>query len=207
MKQARIAEPIARTEAAIINDIAGESEHLGAAEQEFSGLEARRSRMLASGAELDEIHQLADSLARAKLKVEIAETRIGALNQELKRFYAAAARAAVDAAMAPLAAIDAEERATVRSYEEHAAAVAADLAKLVEIDARRHQVSVAVHRLTGAWTPAVSAVPHASSLAQVKLPSAIGQKDFWPSQAAALIEVQERAARDAAALAEYRQNE
>jgi hypothetical protein len=207
MKQARIAEPIARTEAAIINDIVGESEHLGAAEQEFSGLEARRSRMLAGGAELDEIHQLADSLARAKLKVEIAETRLSALNQELKRFYAAAAQAAVDAELAPLAVIADEERATVRSYEEHAAAVAADLARLVELDARRHQVSVAVHRLTGTWTPADSPV-HRASLGQVRLPSATGDKDFWPSQSAALIEVQARAARDAAALAEYhRQSE
>jgi hypothetical protein len=206
MKQTPIVAPAKRTEGSIIDDIAAESERLGAAQQEAAALEARRAGMLASGT-LEEIHGLTDTTARARLKVEIAQSRVDALNGELRRFYATQERAAVDAAMAPLAAIDAEERATVRSYEEHAAAVAADLARLVELDARRHQVSVAVHRLTGTWTPAVSAVPHASSLAQVKLPSAIGQKDFWPSEAAALIEVQERAARDAAALAEYRQNE
>jgi hypothetical protein len=202
MKQIKIAEPIERTEQAIVEDIARESTALGAAEQEFAGIEARRSRMLASGAELDAIHQLADSLARAKLKVEIAETRLGALNGELKRFYAAAAQAAVDAEMAPLAAIDAEELQALADYETHARLVAEDLVRLRELQDRRHQVSVAVHRLTGTWTPFVSPANRAS-LAQAKIPSAVGGAYHWPPQSAAMLEVQARAARDAAALAEF----
>jgi hypothetical protein len=202
LKQIKIAEPIERTEQAIVNDIALESERLGAAQQEAAGFQDRRARLLATGT-LDEIHALADSLARAKLGVEIAQSRLDALNGELRRFYAAEAQAAVDAELAPLSAIDAEERATVLSYEEHAAAVAADLAKLQELDSARRQVSVAVHRLTGQWTEPVSPTSR-SSLAQVKLLSATGDKDFWPPQSAAMLEVQARAARDAAALAEYR---
>jgi hypothetical protein len=163
MKQIKIAEPIARTDAAIIDDLARESTALGAAEQEFAGIEARRSRMLASGAELDEIHGLADSLARAKLKIEIAQARLDALNGELRRFYAAAAQAAVDAELAPLSAIDAEEARVLADYETHARLVAEDLAKLQELDSARHRVSVAVHRLTGEWNH--SAAP------QVALPS------------------------------------
>lgn len=65
MKQTKITLPAVRGEQAIIDDIAGESERLGAAEQEFATLGARRSRMLTSSAGLDEIHGLADSLARA----------------------------------------------------------------------------------------------------------------------------------------------
>ena len=107
-------EPIERTEQQIIDDIALESERLGAAEQEFAGIEARRSRMLASGT-LDEIHGLADLLARARLKIEISDSRLASLSGELKRFYAAEAQAAIDAEMAPLAAIDAEEREAIRS--------------------------------------------------------------------------------------------
>jgi hypothetical protein len=206
LKQIKIANPTVRSEGAIISDIADAQTAIGAAQQELADLEDRRAAMLASGT-IDEIYALVDSVTRAKLKIEIAETRLDALNKELAKFYETEARAAVDAAMAPLAAIDAEERAAIRSYEEHAAAVAADLARLVELDARRHQVSVAVHRLTGQWTPADSPV-HRPSPAQVKLPSATGDKDFWPSQSAALIEVQARAARDLAALAEYhRQSE
>jgi hypothetical protein len=201
MKQIKIALPAERTEQQIIDSIAGESTALGAAEQEFAGIEARRSRMLASGAELDEIHQLADSLARARLKIEIADSRLAGWNQELKRFYAAQARAAVDAALAPLAGIDAEEREAVRSYEEHAAAIAADLAKLQELDARRHRVSVEGHRLNGQYL--THSKTYRGSLAQVRLPSAEGDADHWPPQSAAMLEVQARAARDAAALEEY----
>jgi hypothetical protein len=202
MKQIKIAEPAARTEAAIIESIASQSLALGIAEQEIAALEARRAGMLASGT-LEEIHGLADSLARARLKIEIAESRLGGWNQELKRFYAAEAQAALDAEMAPLAAIADEERATVRSYEEHAAAVAADLAKLMELDVRRHRVSVAVHRLNGQWVSADSPIRRGPITSQVKLPSATGDKDFWPPQSAAMLEVHARAARDAAAAAEY----
>jgi hypothetical protein len=203
LRQIKIAEPTARTEAAIINDIARESERLLSAEQEVAGFQDRRARLVATGT-LDEVHALADSVTRAKLGAEIAQSRLDALNGELRRFYAAEAQARIDAALAPLAAIDAEERATVRSYEEHAAAVAADLAKLVELDGRRHRVSVAVHRLNGQWVSADSPIRRGPITAQVKLPSATGDKDFWPPQSAAMLEVQARAARDAAALAEYR---
>jgi hypothetical protein len=197
MKQTIVA-PAKRTEGSIISDIADAQTAVGAGQQELAGLEARRARMLATGT-LDEIHGLADSLARAKLKVEIAESRANVLNNELKRLYEGAAQAAVDAELAPLAAIDAEELASVRSYEQHAAAVAADLAKFQELDARRHQVSVAVHRLTGQWTQFDSPT-NRSSLANVKLPSATGDKDFWPRQSTAVLEAH---ARDAAALEEY----
>jgi hypothetical protein len=201
LKQIKIANPTVRNEGAMVSDIADAQTAIGAAQQELAGLEARRSAMLASGT-IDEIYALVDSVTRAKLKIEIAETRLDALNKELAKFYETAARAAVDAAMAPLAVIADEERATVRSYEEHAVLLAADLARLVELDARRHQVSVAVHRLTGTWTPPVSPIGR-PSLGQVRLPSAEGGADHWPSQSAALIEVQARAARDLAALAEY----
>jgi len=176
MKQIKIAEPAARTEAVIINSIAAETERLGAAQQEAAKLEDRRAEMLATKT-LDEVHALADSVTRAKLGAEIAQARLDALNGELRRFYAAAAQAAVDAELAPLSAIDAEEARVLADYETHARLVAEDLAKLQELDSARHQVSVAVHRLTGRWdTPASR-----SSLAQkVKLPSATGDKDFWP---------------------------
>jgi hypothetical protein len=181
MKQIKIAEPAARTEAAIIESIASQSLALGIAEQEIAALEARRAGMLATGT-LDEIHGLADSLARAKLKVEIAESRANVLNNELKRFYEVAAQAAVDAELAPLAAIDVEELQALADYETHARLVAEDLARLAGLDSARHQVSVAVHRLTGRWDNPTSR----SSLAQkVKLPSATGDKDFWPPQSAA----------------------
>jgi hypothetical protein len=201
MKQTQIVAPAKRTEGSIIDDIALEAERLGAAQQEAAGFQDRRGRLLATGT-LAEIHALADSHASARLGAEIAQSRLDALNGELRRFYAAEAQAAVDAEMAPLAAIGAEELQALADYETHARLVAADLAKLMELDGRRHQVSVAVHRLTGQWTPAVSPV-HRASLGQVRLPSSTGDKDFWPPQSAALIEVQERAARDAAALEEY----
>jgi hypothetical protein len=207
MKQTPIVAPAKRTEGSIIDDIALESGRLGAAQQALAGLEDRRAAMFADGAGLDEVHGLADSLARARLKIEIAESRLGGWNQELKRFYAAEAQAALDAEMAPLAAIADEERATVRSYEEHAAAVSADLAKLMELDVRRHRVSVAVHRLNGQWVSADSPIRRGPITSQVKLPSATGDKDFWPPQSAAMLEVHARAARDAAALLEYRESE
>jgi hypothetical protein len=112
LKQIKIANPTVRSEGAIISDIADAQTAIGAAQQELAGLEDRRAAMLASGT-IDEIYALADSVTRAKLKIEIAESRLDALNKELRRFYAAAAQAAVDAAMAPLAAIDAEERAAI----------------------------------------------------------------------------------------------
>jgi hypothetical protein len=202
MKQIKIAEPVARAEQQIIDDIAGESERLGAAEQEFAGLGARRSRMLASGT-LEEIHGLADSLARAKLKIEIYESRLASLNGELKRFYAAEAQAAIDAAMAPLVAIDAEEQQALADYETHARLVAEDLVRLRELQGRRHQVSVAVHRLTGTWVSADSPNYRGALAQQVKLPSATGDKDHWPLQSAAILDAAARATRDQAALAEY----
>jgi hypothetical protein len=137
MKQTQIAAPAQRTEGAIVNDIAAESERLGAAEQEFAALEGRRAAMLATES-LDKVHALADSLARAKLKIEIAETRLDALNTELKRFYAAEAQAAVDAELAPLPAIADEELQALADYATHAAAVAEALAALQALDARRH---------------------------------------------------------------------
>jgi hypothetical protein len=206
MKQTPIAAPAQRTEAVIIESISAEAERLGAAQQMLAALEDRRAEMLTTKT-LDEVHALADSVTRAKLGAEIAQSRLDALNGEFRRFKAAEAQAAVDAAMAPLAAIADAERATVRSYEEHAAAVAADLAKLMELDGQRHQVSVAVHRLTGQWTPADSPIHRGPITAQVKLPRATGDKDFWPPQSAAMIEVHARAARDAAALLEYRESE
>jgi hypothetical protein len=176
MKQIKIAEPIERTEQAIVNDIALESERLGTAQQEIAAFEDRRAAMLATES-LDKIHALADSHARAKLGVEIAETRLDALNAELRRFYAAEAQTAVDAALAPLAAIADEERRVLADYETHARLVAEDLERLAGLDSARRQVSVAVHRLTGQWTIPASR----SALTQkVKLPSATADKDFWP---------------------------
>jgi hypothetical protein len=207
MKQAPIKLPAERTEAVIVEDIALQSERLGAAEQEAAGFQDRRARLLATGT-LAEIHQLADSHARARLGAEIAQSRLDALNGELRRFYAAAAQAAVDAEMAPLPGIDAEERRVLADYETHAAAVAADLAKLHELDARRHQVSVAIHRLTGQWTPLHSPTGWAPITAKAKLPSAEGGADHWPvAPRVVLLDAQARAVRDAAALAEFRQNE
>jgi hypothetical protein len=204
MKQTPIAEPAKRTEGSIIDDIAAESERLGAAQQEAAVVQDRRARLVATGT-LDEVRALADSVDRAGLQMEISQARIEALNQELKRFYATEARAALDAAMKPLSAIDAEELQVVKSYEAHAAAVAVDLAKLQALDSQRHQVSVAVHRLTGTWTPFVSPA-HRASLGQVRLPSAEGGADHWPvSPRVVLLDAQARAARDAQALAEYHQ--
>ena len=134
--------------------------------------------------------------------MEIAQSRIEALNGELRRFYATEARAALDAAMAPLAGIDAEERATVRSYEEHAAAIAADLAKLQELDARRHRVSVEGHRLNGQYL--TDSKTYRGSLAQARLPSAEGGADHWPvTSYAATFDETHRAALAQAALEEY----
>ena len=206
MKEIKIAVPIERTEQQIIDDIALESERLGAAEQEIAALDARRAGMLTSGT-LEGIRGLADSLSLARLKIEIAETRLDALNAELKRFYAAQAQAAIDAELAPLSAIDAEEERVLADYATHAAAVAEALAALQVLDARRHQVSVAVHRLTGTWTPADSPICRGALTQQVKLPSIAGP-DIWPVSAhAAMLDVQARAARDAAALLEYREGE
>jgi hypothetical protein len=134
LKQIKIANPTVRNEGAMVSDIADAQTAIGAAQQALAGLEDRRAAMLASGT-IDEIYALVDSVTRAKLKIEIEETRLDALNKDLAKFYEAAAQAAVDAAMAPLPAIDAEERAAIRSYEEHAVLLAVDLAKLVELDA------------------------------------------------------------------------
>jgi hypothetical protein len=201
MKQTRISAPIERTEQAIVNDIALESERLGAAQQEAAGFQDRRARLLATGT-LDEIHALADSLARARLGVEIAQSRLDALNKELAKFYETEARAVLDAELAPLSVLDAEERQALADYTTRARLVAEALARLGAIADRRHQVSVRIHQLNGQWIPADSPT-HRASLAQVRLPSATGDKDFWPPQSAAMLEVQARAARDAAALAEY----
>ena len=202
MKQTRIAEPAERTEAAIIDDIARESERLLSAQQDAAALEDRRAEMLATKT-LDEVHALADSVTRAKLGAEIAQSRLDALNGELRRFYAAAAQAALDAELAPIPAIDAEERRLLADYETHARLAAEALAALQEIDARRHQISIQIHRLNGEWIPVRSPTRRGPITAQAKLPSATGDKDFWPPQSAAMIEVQERAARDQAALEEY----
>jgi hypothetical protein len=202
MKQAPIKLPVSRNEQTIIEDIARESEGLGAAQQEAAKLEAQRSGMLATES-LDKIHGLADSLARARLRIEIAESRLAAWNQELKRLYATEAQAAIDAELAPLAAIATAELQAVADYETHARLAAEALARLHELDSARHEVSVRVHRLNGTWTQFDSPIRRRPITAQVKLPSAIEGKDFWPPQYAAMIEVQERAARDQAALAEY----
>jgi hypothetical protein len=207
MKQIKIAEPIERTEGSIIDDIALQSERLGAAEQEAAGFQDRRARLLATGT-LAEIHALADSHARARLGAEIAQSRLDALNRELRLFYETEAQAAVDAELAPLAAIDAEERRVLADYETHATAVATDLAALHELDARRHQVSVAVHRLNGQWTPLHSQTCWAPITAKAKLPSAEGGPDHWPvPPRVILLDAQARAVRDAAALLEYRERE
>jgi hypothetical protein len=207
MKQTQIAAPAQRTEQAIVNDIALESERLGTAQQEIAAFEDRRAAMLATES-LDKIHALADSHARAKLGVEIAQSRLDALNRELRLFYETEAQAAVDAELAPLAAIDAEERRVLADYETHATAVATDLAALHELDARRHQVSVAVHRLNGQWTPLHSQTCWAPITAKAKLPSAEGGPDHWPvPPRVILLDAQARAVRDAAALLEYRERE
>jgi hypothetical protein len=201
MKPIKIADPIARTEAVIIESIASQSLALGIAQQEIAALDDRRAALLTSGT-LDEIHQIGDLLTRTKLGAEIAQSRIDALNGELRRFYATQARAAIDAAMAPLAGIDAEEREAVLSYEAHAAAVAADLAKLQEFDARRHQVSVAVHRLNGQYL--THSKTYRGSLAQARLPSADGGADHWPATSyAAVLNETHRNALDQAALEEF----
>jgi hypothetical protein len=197
----KIVEQAARGEQAIIDDIAGESERLGAAQQEAAKLEDRRAAMLATES-LDKIHALGDSLARARLRIEVAESRLDGLNGQLRRLYAREAQAAIDAELAPLSVLDAEEQGALPDYETHARLVAEALARLGAIADRRHQVSVRVHQLNGQWIP-VRSPTHRASLAQVKLPSATGDKDFWPPQSAAMLEVQERAARDAAALEEY----
>jgi hypothetical protein len=144
MKQTPIVAPAKRTEGSIIDDIALESGRLLSAQQEIAAFEDRRAAMLTTKT-LDEIHGLADSLARAKLGVEIAQSRLDALNAELRRFYAAEAQAAVDAALAPLAAIADEERRVLADYETHARLVAEDLERLAGLDSARRQVSVAVH--------------------------------------------------------------
>ena len=191
-----------RSEQQIVEDIALESERLGAAQQALAGLEDRRSGMLTTRT-LDEIHALANSVTRAKLGAEIAQSRLDALNGELRRFYATQARAAIDAEMAPLTAIDAEERQVLSDYEQHARLVAVDLARLRELQDRRHQVSVRVHQLNGQWIPADSPIYRGALAQQMKLPSIAGP-DIWPaSPHAALLDAQARAARDAAALEEY----
>jgi hypothetical protein len=207
LKQIKIAEPIERTEGSIIDDIALQSERLGAAQQEAAGFQDRRARLLATGT-LAEIHALADSHARARLGAEIAQSRLDALNGELRRFYAVQAQSAVDAELKPLAAIANAELQAVADYETHARLASEALARLQDLDSARHEVSVRVHRLTGAWTQFDSPIRRRPITAQVKLPSATGDKDFWPPQSAALPDVQARAVRDAAALAEYhRQSE
>jgi hypothetical protein len=140
--------------------------------------------------------------------MEIAQARLDALHGELRRFYQTEAQAALDAEMAPIPEIDAEERAAIRSYEEHAAAVAADLAKLVDLDGRRHRVSVAVHRLSGRWVPPDRPTYHGALAQQVKLPSAGDGPDFWPiNPYGRMLDAAARAGRDQAALAEYRGSE
>jgi hypothetical protein len=202
MKQTPIVAPAKRTEGSIIDDIALESGRLGAAQQEAAGFQDRRARLLATGT-LDEIHALADSVTRAGLRTEMAQSRLDALNRELAKFYETEARALLDAELAPLSVLDAEEQQALADYTTHARLVAEALARLGAIADRRHQVSVRIHQLNGQWIPA-DRPTHRASLAQVRLPSATGDKDFWPPQSAAMLEVQARAARDAAALAEYR---
>jgi hypothetical protein len=92
MKQTQIAAPAARTEAAILDEIANESVALGAAQQEIEAFEDRRAAMLATES-LDKIHALGDSRARAALKIEISQARIDSLDGELRRFRATALRA------------------------------------------------------------------------------------------------------------------
>jgi hypothetical protein len=202
MKQTPIVAPAKRTEGSIIDDIASQSLALGIAEQEIAALEARRAGMLATGT-LDEIHGLADSLARAKLKIEMAQSRVDALNRELRLFYETEAQALLDAELAPLSAIDAEELQALADYETHARLVAEALARLGALAGQRRQVSLRIHQLNGQWISADSPTYRGALAQQVKLPSATGDKDFWPPQSAAMLEVQARAARDAAALAEY----
>jgi hypothetical protein len=207
MKQTQIAAPVARTEQAIIESIASQSLALGIAEQEIAALEDRWAGMLTTKT-LDEVHALADSVTRAKLGAEIAQSRLDALNGELRRFYAAQERAALDAEFAPLSAIDAQEREVVKNYEEHAKLIAEALARLRELQGRLHAISVRIHQLNGEWISADSP-SYRGGLAQgVKLPSADGGADYWPvSPQVAMFEAQARAASLAAALAEYQESE
>jgi hypothetical protein len=200
MKQTPIVAPAKRTEGSIIDDIALESGRLGAAQQEIAAFEDRRAAMLATES-LDKIHALADSHARAKLGVEIAQSRLDALNRELAKFYETEERALLDAEMARLRQVDDEERQAVADYEAHARLIAADLSKLVELRDRRRQINTGLFSKgrTGAATY------RGALISQVRLPAVGDGGDFWPrtSYGQMLDEMHARAARDAAALEEY----
>ena len=205
MKQAKI--EIARTELAIIEDIALASERLLSAQQEAAGVQDRRARLVATGT-LDEVRALADSVDRAGLQMEISQARIEALNGELRRFYAREAQAAIDAALAPLPAIADEEQRVLSDYEQHARLAADTLGRLGELQAARHAVSVRIYQLNGTWVSADSPTRSGALIQHVKLPSAEGGADHWPlNPHAALLDAQARTARDAAALAEYQASE
>jgi hypothetical protein len=168
-------KPKTRDEESIVADISVEKVALAAAQVEADDLQGRRGEMLVTKS-LDEVHALADT-DRAKLRIEIAQSRIDALNKELKRFYAAEEAAQTAADLGVLAKIDEDERKAAASYEEHAALVAEDLKVLAEMTARRRAVNA---RLFPKGLAGV-ATYRAALCKKTNLPGVATEgPDFWP---------------------------
>jgi hypothetical protein len=165
-----------RDEASIVANISVERTALATAQVEADDLQGRRGEMLVTKS-LDEVHALADTVNRAKLRIEIAQSRLDALNKELKCFYEAEEEAQTNADLELLRKLDEEERRATADYEEHAAVVAEDLAKLKEINDRRRTINARLFSkgLHGSGT-------YSAPLCETaRLPGvAANGPDFWP---------------------------
>jgi hypothetical protein len=165
-----------RNEESIVADIAVERTALAAAQREAEELQGRRGEMLVTKS-LEDVHALADTVNRAKLKIEIAQSRLDALNKELKRFYEAEEEAETNADLEILRKLDEEERRATASYEQHARLVAADLAKLAEFIDRRRTINARLFPKSLAGVATYRAALCETS----KLPGlATDGPDFWP---------------------------
>jgi DNA repair exonuclease SbcCD ATPase subunit len=130
----KVAEPIERDEAQVLEDIDAQRAALADAQRETGELQRRRCEMLVS-ASVDAVHEIDTVIGRAATKVEVAGAKVNALEAELERFYAAErdAQTAADFERARQLAEEARQL-IVRDYAKAAREIAETLAKLASLE-------------------------------------------------------------------------
>lgn len=183
MSMSNVAEPIERKVGQVLADIEAQRAALSNAQREIGELKLRRRETLLS-ATIEEVHDVDRALDRAAITVDIAEAKIGSLDDELERLRTVARDAHLAANLARAQQLAEEARELiVKVYAEAAIGIAETLARLAKIDVEVRALNA--HLPPGAADIRIEGFRgHGKTLgATVVLPGVSSDDaNFWPAR-------------------------
>jgi hypothetical protein len=172
---------VERAEAQILADVETQRAALADAQREIGELQLRRRETLLSAA-IDDVHEIDTAIDRAATKVDMAQARINAFEEEFERLRAAErdAQTAADLARAQRLAEEARQL-IVGVYAEAARTIAETLARLETIQS---EVSTLTRLPSGAVLQIEAFRGFCATLgASVELPGVTTEDaNFWPTR-------------------------